>query len=386
MQTSKKKKIIYCIVAIILIAFLVLPFAVCKRDANTVYTERNIIPTAFYLAMLLISIGVLLYYTIFIEKKYIWVMFSFIAVAIVNTGYFAQSLSANASEALLANRISYFGNVFLLLFMIFTVANACGINYDFGTKFILFSVSTIMFIFAATQGYLDLFYKNVQFEILDGYVKITKDYGIMHRVYILYIFAYLLVIIATVIYAVKKKKVSSKKYIEAILFCGIINVGIWFAEQFIENKMENLAFTYVVTEFFMLWIYKKLVDEGNLDTYTITMTLQSEDKSEKTLDIIVENSTASKLFSDAPSVDFTKLSVDEIKDILTGLPSENKLTDRELDVAVLLLQNLKRKDVATSLFVSEETVKTHTSHIYGKLNVSGKKELRQKAQILIKGD
>jgi DNA-binding NarL/FixJ family response regulator len=45
------------------------------------------------------------------------------------------------------------------------------------------------------------------------------------------------------------------------------------------------------------------------------------------------------------------------------------LTGRELDILRQLAQGLGNKEIARALFISEATVKTHLSRIYGKLEV-----------------
>lgn len=69
-------------------------------------------------------------------------------------------------------------------------------------------------------------------------------------------------------------------------------------------------------------------------------------------------------------------------DVLTAAVSEKfkdcALTNKEIEVAALLLTCQKRKDIAEKLVVSEDTVKTHISHIFKKVGVSSKEELKKK--------
>ncbi len=57
------------------------------------------------------------------------------------------------------------------------------------------------------------------------------------------------------------------------------------------------------------------------------------------------------------------------------LPDTSRLTERENQVLELLLQGKKRAEMATALFVSEETIKKQITSIYGKLGVTSRSEL-----------
>ncbi len=58
------------------------------------------------------------------------------------------------------------------------------------------------------------------------------------------------------------------------------------------------------------------------------------------------------------------------------------LSDRELEVLSLLVSGLSNQEIAERLFVSINTVKTHVSHIYGKLGVSSRARAIARSQQL----
>ncbi|MBQ9538030.1 MAG: helix-turn-helix transcriptional regulator [Treponema sp.] len=66
-------------------------------------------------------------------------------------------------------------------------------------------------------------------------------------------------------------------------------------------------------------------------------------------------------------------------------PVFQKLSKREQEVAVLLLQGKTTQETADALFVSLSTVKTHIQHIYEKTGVRNRAELARLTQNHVNG-
>ena len=58
------------------------------------------------------------------------------------------------------------------------------------------------------------------------------------------------------------------------------------------------------------------------------------------------------------------------------------ISDRQYDVLLLLAEGHSNKEIAARLFVSENTVKTHLAHLYGRLEVSRRTQAVGKARQL----
>ncbi len=62
-----------------------------------------------------------------------------------------------------------------------------------------------------------------------------------------------------------------------------------------------------------------------------------------------------------------------------GSRSPLELTDRERDVAVLVAKGMTNREVAAQLYVSPKAVDYHLGHIFGKLGITSRRDLRQQA-------
>jgi DNA-binding CsgD family transcriptional regulator len=261
-----------------------------------------------------------------------------------------MSLSGTVEEALLANRFSYLGSVLLPLCMMMIIMNVCKIKYPKYATFILFTVSVIVFIIAASGGYTDWYYKDVSIEFIDGAAKLVKEYGPLHAIYYVYLFAYLIAMACMIIYATIRKKAFSWSHASLLLCATFGNIVIWLVEQLINVNFEFLSVSYIITELFLLLLYGLLQEHGVFD------------------DLGIANKMMMFMKDDSINIEY----------LMANHPELQNLTARELEVLKPLLEDKKRKDIAEELSVTEHTIKKHTAHIFAKMEVSSRKELAEK--------
>lgn len=300
-----------------------------------------------------ISLLLIFGYCKLIKKKDVWFVLLFTSVLVVNGGYLTMSLSSTLGEALLANRFAYLGSVFLPLCMLMIIITACKVAYPKWLTYFLFGISAIVFIIAASQGYTDWYYSDVSITFIDGAAKLVKEYGPLHNVYYIYLFAYLFIMAGIIIFAFVRKHVFNWK-LAALLLCATFgNIMIWFIEQLINGDFEFLSMSYIITELFLLFLYGLLQDH----------------------DIINDLGIDQRVF-ELMQDDY--INVDKLVELN---PELKELTTREMEVLVPLLEDKKRKEIADELHVTEHTIKKHTAHIFAKLEVSSRKELHEKLHI-----
>ena len=309
------------------------------------------------MAVSLLMIGV--YY--YVDRKHDkYLLLLFVSVAVSDFGYFLLSLSKTLDAALWSNRIAYLGNVFLpfsLLMMIMTLSR---FTYPKWLPKALVAVNTVMLLIAASGGWFPIYYKNVSLDFVKGLPVLIKEYGPLHAVYKVFLFAYFSAMVAVIAYTAVKKTVVSSKHTVFLAFVIIGNIAIWLVENMIHSSFEFLSISYILTEGMILFLYSILQDYGLKDT-TQNVDAITEQHIE-TVEII-------KAFSD-----------EQIDSIMKNWSAVDTLSQREKEVLRFLLENKKRKVIAETLFVTESTIKKHTAAIYRKLETANRTELFEKAK------
>ncbi|MDY5949345.1 MAG: histidine kinase N-terminal 7TM domain-containing protein [Oscillospiraceae bacterium] len=309
------------------------------------------------MAVSLLMIGV--YY--YVDRKHDkYLLLLFVSVAVSDFGYFLLSLSKTLDAALWSNRIAYLGNVFLpfsLLMMIMTLSR---FTYPKWLPKALVAVNTVMLLIAASGGWFPIYYKNVSLDFVNGLPVLIKEYGPLHAVYKVFLFAYFSAMVAVIAYTAVKKTVVSSKHTVFLAFVIIGNIAIWLVENMIHSSFEFLSISYILTEGMILFLYSILQDYGLKDTPQNVDAITEQHI--ETVEII-------KAFSD-----------EQIDSIMKNWSAVDTLSQREKEVLRFLLENKKRKVIAETLFVTESTIKKHTAAIYRKLETANRTELFEKAK------
>ncbi len=319
--------------------------------------------TALYGIVFIVSLLMIGIYFMVDKKRDIWMLLVFLCVAMCDLGYFLLSISKTLDFAVWANRIAYLGNVFLPFSILMMIMNLCRLNYPKFLPRILTAINIVMLFIVTSGGYLPIYYKDISFAITNGVGVLIKEYGPLHNFYKVFLFGYFAGMIAVIIYTALKKTVVSIKHSVFLAIVVIGNIVIWLIENSINAGFEFMSVSYIITEGLILFLYGILQDYGLTDTPLI---LNNSDALSKTSALNDYNENGAEIRS---------FSIEQIDAIFTTFSGINSLSAREKEVLRLILQNKKRKDIAIELFVTESTIKKHTSSIYKKLDISNRSEL-----------
>lgn len=311
--------------------------------------------TIAYLLMLLIALLLLVVYCLVIKKKEKWLIVLFISICVVQIGYLLLSISKTVESALLFNKIAYLGQITLLTSMSLIIIKVCGFNYKKFLPIVLISIGAIVFGLVCTTGYLPWYYKDVTLEYIDGASKLVKEYGPLHVVYLFFVLMHFALNMTTIIYSIISKKVVENKQSGLLIAIVSCNIVMWIIEKFINWNFEFLSVSYILSEcmlFFLFWLMQDYIHKNDVPESTIV--------EEKGPIIIVDSMTKAE----------------KIKEILASLPKGTTLSVRQINVLEGILDGKSRKEIASDLFLSENTVKMHTSSLYRVLGVNNREELR----------
>ena len=186
-------------------------------------------------------------------------------------------------------------------------------------------------------------------EISNGVTTLIKEYGKLHSLYLIYLVGYFLSMIGVIIYSFVREKGQSQKIAGFLAFIVLINISVWFFEKFVENSFEFLSVSYVVSEILFILLYWLIQDYVH----------------QKNISQIKQVETP-----------ITSMPVEvKLNKVLETLKNGTSLAVREREILELILQNKKRKDIASELMISENTVKTYTRSLYSKLGVASRNEI-----------
>ena len=345
------KKSIFSLISSFLI---ILSFSGCSTSG-----EKTASLVGVYVATAVISFGLLLSYFLVIKKRELWFVLLFSCVFVVNVGYLCLAVSDTLETALMANRVSYLGSVFLPMAMLMIIAKAIKLKFNKALPYLLFVVGFLVFLVAASHGYLDLYYKEVSLQVINGVSVLNKVYGPWHITYYIYLFAYFAAMVGIIIKTSVKKLVFSSSQGIVLTLSVMVNIGVWFLEQFVDFGFELLSISYIISELFLLGLNYLIQDEDKNNTLIITNDKINENPAENN-SFIQEDALNNR--EDTEKIELFQ------KGILT-------LTNTEKMIFDLYLEGDGTKDVLSKMNIKENTLKYHNKNIYGKLGVSSRKQL-----------
>ena len=288
-------------------------------------------------------------YIFLTRKKDIKVIFLFLNIVIVNTGYLCLSRAATLGQALAANRFSYFGSAFLPMVMLLLIMDSCRIKYSKALACTLTAVSLCAFLLAASGGWLNLYYREVSITVVNGVTRLMKVYGPLHILYPIYLFGCFGSMLSVIAYAAVRHKIPLPRHAAILVSIVFGNLAVWLVEQLVDVDFEFLSISYIVTGIFLFLVHSMVQEYDRIAA-------SLEQKQENTLTVHELPPNIEELFAS-----FTE--------------RVNTLTPTERKVLQCYIDGYTVEEFAEKNFISITTAKKHNTNLNRKLGVGSREEL-----------
>ncbi|MBQ8910902.1 MAG: hypothetical protein IJY91_07675 [Oscillospiraceae bacterium] len=347
------------------IGISMLPLLIMSLSGCHAIGDKSASLSVIYCVTALLSLIMLIVYCCVAHKKDPWFLLLFASVLIVNIGYVALAISRSLDEALLANRVAYLGSVFLPLSMCMIILNVTRIQYRRWLPVLMLAIGVLMFFIAASPGYLDIYYKEVFFEKINGVTVLNKVYGPLHGLYLIYLLGYFSAMVITIVRATVTDKIDSIAYAAILAIAVFVNIGVWMIEQLVRIDFEILSVSYIISESFLLGLHLFMAE--------------TEKQKAQLAQQAHEDTPAAELpEADAPSVskspEHKEVDRARIELFVAGIA---ELTAKERMIYDCHISGMPTSDIMEKLNIKENTLKFHNKNIYSKLGVSSRKQLQE---------
>ena len=257
--------------------------------------------TFFYDLMLALSLVLSAVYLFMWHRHFdVHITLVFTLAPITNLGFSLFARSQNLQEALVAQKLSYIGGSYLLMFIMFMVFSLCHIKLNRLLRVAFMLLSTVMYGFVLTIGFSDIFYKSTTtFEIVDGNAKLNKDYGFMHTLFFTVVIAYFTLTLFAIVYSYLRKNQVSRKMIYLLFLSEVVAIAAYFSGRSVIENIQLLPAAYVFGQaMYLIIVYK--ISLYNVTDTAIDSMVESGDTGFVSIDFkkkyLGSNKTARKIF------------------------------------------------------------------------------------------
>lgn len=182
----------------------------------------------------------------------------FVMIIIANMGYYSLSTAETLETALMGHRLIYLGGVFVPIFLLFSTMKLCQMEVPKWLVVILLTLSTVVLYFAFSVGNRDDYYKNVSLGNENGMAYLIKEYGPMHKLFILLLFGSILLTIGMILYSFITKKNVPHRVTSYIALIEVVTVGCYLLRRITGSELEYIGLAYIFDEILILALIRRI--------------------------------------------------------------------------------------------------------------------------------
>lgn len=201
---------------------------------------------AYYVACFIISIILMLIVVSSGSEHSMQQCLLTVLVTIANGGYLALALSTNLEGALLANKLTYVGGIFMPMVFFLVLCEVCSVKVPRSVMLVMYGVQLTIYMLVCSIGRSTIYYKSATLHTEGTVAYLTKEYGPAHFLYPVTMYGYILAGIVLVVYSLRhKNRVSFKNML--IMIGSMTVASVTFAiERIMGVKAEWMPAVYVI--------------------------------------------------------------------------------------------------------------------------------------------
>ncbi len=214
---------------------------------------------ALYCAAFVVAIiDLIALFIVTTNRNSAYYILSFVTIAVSNAGYLALAVSENLREAVLANKLIYFGGCFLPIFLFMAIASLSKVKVFAGWIFALIALAGGVMSFVFSVGYKEYYYREVTFSIANGVGTLHKIYGPAHNLYYILLAACMISIFFVIAYAIFRKRMISYKSAIWLACIAMMLLSVYVVKRVFNSPYELQPFAYLGAEWLMLLFLRRI--------------------------------------------------------------------------------------------------------------------------------
>lgn len=182
----------------------------------------------------------------------------FVAIMIINLGYFTISIAPSLIVAIRGNNLVYLGNVFTPLLLFLSVVRLCRRQIPHGLLIflLLFAGVTLFFSFQIIEDIA--FYQNLWLEEKNGVSFLQKEYGPAHALFPVYLALCMVLSMWILVHSWRRQEDVSWKVMICLFFAALLSVGCYAGKRIFHTDIEWPAFGYLADELLILFLIRRI--------------------------------------------------------------------------------------------------------------------------------
>lgn len=354
-----------------------------------------------YLFCILFSVGLCFWYFSIDVRRSVVQNVMLLVMLISNIGYFAIAVSKDLTGVVIATKIMYVGACFLPALFFLSVCEVCRFEIKSQIKAIIFGIQVILFAFVCTIGYYDIYYKNIQFSIVDGVGYLAKEYGPTHIMYPLTLGAFFLASFVVSFYTLRFRKNANRKSITILLVVLGLSSSSYLIKLFFAPIIDFTPIVYIImmtsavveiyrNDIFDVVENEEVIKEQLANVGFVTFDSQMRYRGSNTFALSVfpelRDKPIGEKITNPPAA--LKLALDKIQLFLEGRKSINdncrvegenfKIGDRTYSTVIHSLQNFSKRCVGAMLEIRDITEHVRMMELTASYNDKLEREVIEK--------